>query len=48
MKATLKFILFILCLALTAKLVLYFKTNPEIGCYEKIENVMEDIIEKTF
>lgn len=44
MKATLKFILFILCLALTAKLVLYYKSNPDMGCYE----VMEKFIEESF
>ena len=41
MKATLKFILFILCLALTAKLVLYYKSNPDIGCYEMMEKIIE-------
>lgn len=48
MKATLKFILFVLCLALTAKLVLYYKSHSEMGCRELMEHTMEKIIEKSF
>lgn len=42
MKASLKFILFILCLALTAKLVLFYKSNPDMGCYEMMEKFIKE------